>query len=219
MKALIVTAHPDLKSFTMALSTISESALLSHGFEVNRSDLHQMKFSAGAGPDDFQGDFDESIDLQDRQLAAVRENGFVTDLAVEIEKVREADLIVFHFPLWWFSVPGLLKGWIDRTFAYGFAYGRHGNLKGRKAIVVTSTGGPESSYANSDRETVEGWLKHFLVGTLEFCGIEVYPIFVAYGPERMTEEGRQIALESLRSHINLCLTKFETLNTTSSEAF
>jgi NAD(P)H dehydrogenase (quinone) len=190
-RALIVTAHPDTCSFTMALAETSAHTLEQAGFLVSRSDLYQMPFNTAAGAGDFLTVPPDPFDMQDHQLLAVQSNGFTPDLAAEIEKVRESDLIVFHFPLWWFSVPGLLKGWIDRTFAYGFAYGRHGNLAGKAAMAVTSTGGPLKSYVQDGRGTVEDYLKHFLVGTIEFCGMQGLPLFVAYGPERMEATERQ----------------------------
>ncbi len=199
--ALIVSAHPDSRSFTMSLSNVSQSALTEAGYTVERSDLYQMGFSAAAGTEDFLAQLEDPFDMQEAQLAAVQTEGFTPDLATEIEKIRRADLLVFHFPLWWFSVPGLLKGWIDRTFAYGFAYGRHGNLAGKSAMAVTSTGGPLSSYNGTERSTVEDYLKHFLVGTIDFCGIERLPLFVAYGPERQPPEEREDVLSQFRSHL------------------
>jgi len=199
--ALIVTAHPDSDSFTLGLSHVSEAILVAAGYTVERSDLYQMGFSAAAGSGDFLTPPEGPFDLQDQQLLAVQTNGFSPELAAEVEKVKRADLIIFHFPLWWFSVPGLLKGWIDRTFAYGFAYGRYGNLAGKAAMAVTSTGGPESSYEEGKRDTVEEFLKHFLVGTIEFCGMKQLPLFVAYGPERQSTETRAETLQRFESHL------------------
>ena len=45
------------------------------------------------------------------------------DVEDEQAKLRQADAIVFQFPIWWFSFPAILKGWVDRVFAYGLAYG------------------------------------------------------------------------------------------------
>lgn len=45
------------------------------------------------------------------------------DITIEQEKQLWADIIIFQFPLWWFGMPAILKGWIDRVYAHGFAYG------------------------------------------------------------------------------------------------
>ncbi|WP_439877006.1 NAD(P)H-dependent oxidoreductase (plasmid) [Bacillus mycoides] len=60
-------------------------------------------------------------------------------------------LIIFQFPLWWYSVLGILKGWFDRVFTSGFIYSRDerydtGKLKGRKAMLSTTTGSPKHAY-------------------------------------------------------------------------
>lgn len=204
MKALIVTAHPEPASFTVAMSRVTERELQSLGYEILRSDLYAMRFSAGAGSGDFEFAGEGPLDMQERQLAATRSGDFSPELAQEIEKLRSCDLLVLHFPLWWFSMPGLMKGWIDRVFAYGFAYGRHGSLAGRSAMVVTSTGGPEESYTEAGRGTVEGFLKHLLVGTLALCSLEVLPTFVAYGPKRQANEERSETLLRLAAHVRRC---------------
>lgn len=128
--ALVVTAHPDPNSFTQALKAVTLEWFAAHGTGAAESDLYRMKFSPAAGFDDFSTGFAEPFDLQDWQLAAYRQDGFSEDVAQEIAKLKTAELLVLHFPLWWFSTPAILKGWIDRVFAYGFAYGRYGNLSG-----------------------------------------------------------------------------------------
>jgi glutathione-regulated potassium-efflux system ancillary protein KefG len=69
------------------------------------------------------------------------------DSAREQRLLREHDRIVWQFPLHWYSVPGVLKSWIDQVLTYGFAYGHGGTaLHGKTLQVVTSTGGPETAY-------------------------------------------------------------------------
>ncbi|MEI9885811.1 MAG: NAD(P)H-dependent oxidoreductase [Rhizomicrobium sp.] len=45
------------------------------------------------------------------------------DVAEEQRKLLWADVVILQFPMWWFSMPAILKGWVDRVYAYGFAYG------------------------------------------------------------------------------------------------
>jgi multimeric flavodoxin WrbA len=73
------------------------------------------------------------------------------------EKILAADAVILQFPLWWFGMPAILKGWIDRVYAYGFAYGykgvgnrfRYGDgaLKGKRAMLSVMCGGPEQDYS------------------------------------------------------------------------
>ena len=71
-----------------------------------------------------------AVELTDAYLDAIdaanpQFNAYVTvthDIAREQDKLRWADTVILQFPLWWFSMPAILKGWIERVYAYGFAY-------------------------------------------------------------------------------------------------
>jgi NAD(P)H dehydrogenase (quinone) len=162
--------------------------------------LYDMHFWAGAGRSDFVNQDDGPLNLQASQLRSAKNEGFAPEIASEIRKLKACNLLILQFPLWWFSTPAILKGWIDRVFAYGVTFsaadGPLVNLSGRKAMVVTTTGGPVASYTAATRGTVDEYLKHLLVGSLAFCGFEVLPTFVAYGPASLDEDGRQAMLDS-----------------------
>src|SRR3546814_4781852 len=81
------------------------------------------------------------------------------DIALEQEKLLWADALILQFPLWWFSMPAILKGWVERVYAYGFAYGvgehsdtrwgdRYGEgaMAGKRAMLIVTAGGWESHY-------------------------------------------------------------------------
>jgi glutathione-regulated potassium-efflux system ancillary protein KefG len=73
---------------------------------------------------------------------------FRFDVGAEQEALRGADAIVFQFPFYWYSVPGILKEWMDQVLTYGFAYGSTGDkLKGKRFLVSTTVGGPAEAYA------------------------------------------------------------------------
>jgi glutathione-regulated potassium-efflux system ancillary protein KefG len=72
---------------------------------------------------------------------------FTFDVEAEQGALLAAGSIVFQFPLYWYSVPGMLKEWLDQVFTYGFAYGSTGDkLKGKQFLVSTTVGGPEDAY-------------------------------------------------------------------------
>ena len=110
MKAHIVFAHPNLQSYNGQLRNTAIQTLEAFGWSVSVSDLYQMKFKASADEDDFTSlyivDF---FDLQVEQQAATQRQTYSEDITREHKLLSEADLIIFQFPLWWYSMPGLLK--------------------------------------------------------------------------------------------------------------
>ena len=79
------------------------------------------------------------------------------NIEAEQKKLVAADIVVFIFPLFWFSVPTLLKKYFDDVFQHGFSHGTNGDkLKGKKFIISSTTGAPEEIYKK------EGLLKHTL---------------------------------------------------------
>jgi putative NADPH-quinone reductase len=72
---------------------------------------------------------------------------FRFNVEAEHKALLAAGSIVFQFPFYWYSVPGILKEWLDQVFTYGFAYGSAGDkLKGKQFLVSTTVGGPEDAY-------------------------------------------------------------------------
>lgn len=86
------------------------------------------------------------FDLRIRKL-----DDLYPDYRIDVEREQavlvEADVIVLQFPFYWYSVPALLKKWIDDVFCYGFAYGSCGTkLRGKDFLLSITIGGPEESY-------------------------------------------------------------------------
>lgn len=104
-------------------------------------------------------------------------------------------------------MPGILKGWVDRVFARGFAYsaGRKydlGHFVGKRAMVCLTTGTASETYEPAG---VDGDLLHVLWpihnGILAYAGFTVLPPFAAFAPARMTEMQRSVTLDDLSAHI------------------
>jgi len=69
------------------------------------------------------------------------------DIEAEQQALLNADVVVLQFPFFWYSVPAILKKWIDDVFSYGFAYGSEGDkLKGKEFILSFTIGGPKDAY-------------------------------------------------------------------------
>jgi NAD(P)H dehydrogenase (quinone) len=114
------------------------------------------------------------------------------DVEAEQQKLLAADAVILQFPLWWFGMPAILKGWVDRVFAYGFAYGykgagnryRYGDgmLKGKRALIQVTVGGPEKDYSpRGINGPIEQLLFPVTHGTLFYPGMDVLPTHAVYG--------------------------------------
>uniref|UniRef100_A0A3Q1EGU6 Flavodoxin-like fold domain-containing protein n=1 Tax=Acanthochromis polyacanthus TaxID=80966 RepID=A0A3Q1EGU6_9TELE len=122
--ALIVFAHQTPASFNATARDVAVQELSDQGYRVLVSDLYAMKFRAEATRDDIKGELKnpELFQYGDETMFAWMENQLSEDITAEQQKVTEAELIIFQFPLYWFSVPAILKGWFDRVLAQGFAF-------------------------------------------------------------------------------------------------
>jgi len=205
MNILLVYAHNEPKSFTASLHNAAESALTQQGHTVVTSDLYGVGFHAVAEKYDFttlsSGHFNY---MNEQESAAKQDWAYSPDIVEEIQKVKEADVVLFYFPLWWNAPPAILKGWFDRVLTKGTAWdGDHlfstGLLRGKAAGVVVSVGDPENFYRPDGlhKATVQQMLYPLLHGTLAFCGFNVLEPFVAYGLTAANEYGIQ---EQLRNY-------------------
>ncbi len=209
MKVLIVYAHEEPLSFNAAMKDVAVETLEKAGHSVVVSDLYAMKFKAVADGEDFLERRDRHfLKRQMEEKAAAQLGTLAQDILEEQQKLRDCDLLILQFPLWWFSLPAILKGWVDRVMTMGFAYGGgawydQGGLKGRRAMLAITTGGPEASYRplgiNGAIEEVLYPIQH---GILFFCGFEVLRPFLAWGPAHLEEGARTELLERYRQHLS-----------------
>jgi NAD(P)H dehydrogenase (quinone) len=215
MNILIIFAHPEARSFNGALKDVAVDTLSKAGHDVVVSDLYAMGFHPATGAGDFTGRRadPEVLSIAAEQTHAVENGTLSPDIAAEQKKVLAADLVVFQFPIWWFSMPSILKGWVDRVFARGFAYlpGRKydtGMLAGRRAMLSLTTGTSRDTYMP---DGIDGAINDILWpihnGILRYTGFDVLPPFVAYMPGRISAEERKAQLDAYRDHIG----SFETL--------
>ena len=187
MKAHIIFAHPNLQSYNGQLRNTAIKTMEENRWTVSTSDLYQMKFKAAADEDDFTSLYQEDFfDLQLEQQAAIKKGTFSEDIIREQQYLNDADLIVFQFPLWWYSMPALLKGYIDRVFSMGCAYGAAQALAGKKVLVCMTTGAPEFAWTAEKRGTIKDIFKHLFVGTFGLCGLEPLEPFIAVSYTHLT---------------------------------
>lgn len=220
MKVLWIYAHPERRSLNGALHDEGIRTLDELGHEHRESDLYAM----GWNPVVDRGDFQDPRDLQDEsgeRLAVAHESKrayldgtLSADIRAEQEKLIWADTVIVQFPLWWFGMPAILKGWFDRVFVKGFAYGvkdpetgktlRYGagGLAGRRAMVVVTVGAPEISIGprgiHGEMNDVLFPLQH---GALWYSGMSVLPPLVIPGADRLSEEDYQTHAKLLRNRL------------------
>lgn len=136
-------------------------------------------------------------DVSVRALAAVRgAAGF--DVAAEQEALRAHGTVVLQFPWYWYSVPGILKEWMDQVLTYGFAYGTGGDaLQGKRLLVATSTGAPQESYAAAgfNRFTMAELMRP-IEATAHLCGMALGTPFVLHGARAVDDAA--LAAHALR---------------------
>jgi NAD(P)H dehydrogenase (quinone) len=208
MRFLIIHAHPDPASFNAALTGQALAELTRLGHEVEVSDLYAMNFQAVAGSADFPNGRrrNDRFRLQEEQLEAGSD--LTPDILAEQAKLERADGVVLQFPIWWFSMPAIMRGWVDRVMTMGWAYGgSHGiydkaGLRGRRAMLSVTTGGPESMWTDTG---VNGRMEDILYpinhGILAFLGFEILPPFVAWQPARVPAEVRQAYLDAYAARL------------------
>ena len=213
MKVLVVFAHPEQRSLNGSLRDVAVRELEAQGHDVRVSDLYAQGWKSDVERADFPS---LPADARLAPAAASKqafESGTLTpDVKAEIEKLLWADMLILQFPLWWFSMPAILKGWVDRVFAYGFAYGvgehsdrrwgdryGEGKLAGRRAMLIVTAGGWQEHYsARGINGPIDDLLFPIQHGILYYPGYEVLPPFVVYKADKLNQAGFEATAERLR---------------------
>lgn len=209
MRILIVHAHPEPKSFNAAMTREAEEVLTTSGHDVVISDLYaagfspvsdRRNFTTVANPDYFR--------QQDEESHAVQRDGFAPDIQEEMDKLFWCDCLILQFPLWWFGLPAILKGWVDRVFASGgCVYGGgkwydRGVFSGKRAMCSTTVGGPAPMYSDHG---LNGPISMILFpinhGMLYFTGFTVIEPFLVHAPGRLSQQEREAQLVRYRERL------------------
>ncbi|MDY7532577.1 NAD(P)H-dependent oxidoreductase [Pseudomonas sp. Bout1] len=208
MKVLIVHAHPEPQSFTAALRDQAVSTLQAQGHEVQASDLYAMNWNPVASASDFTSrENPEYLVYALEQRLGVKSQSIAADIQQELDKLLWADLLILNFPIFWFSAPAMLKGWIDRVLVSGVCYGGkrfydQGGLAGKKALVTVTLGGREHMFGEGAiHGPLEDMLRPILRGTLAYVGFDVLEPFVAWHVPYISAEARQDFLRSYQQRL------------------
>ncbi|AEM48457.1 NAD(P)H dehydrogenase (quinone) [Acidithiobacillus ferrivorans SS3] len=164
MKIMVVVAHPRKESLCSGIFRAIISQLESLGHEVDCCDLYDEQFDACLRVED-EPDWDNPGKIY-------------SDAVINYQaRIVISDSLVLVFPIWWWSFPAILKGWIDRVWNNGWAYGS-------KKIPVSSVLVFSTASATSDTYSAEGYKdaidQQIGKGIFEYCGIKDYSLNIYY---------------------------------------
>lgn len=181
-KILIIFSHPRKNSFNSFILSRILHILQEYNLDFVVRDLYEIGFDPVLK-------FEENLH----------------DIMIEQNYIRDSNLLIFIYPVWWGSMPAILKGYIDRVFSYGFAYTVDSEgksiplLSGKKSIIVSTLGGEEKTYKDhSLEEAIKKINKHII---FEFCGIELIEQFFIYGVKENNRKELEEKVEKLEQKI------------------
>jgi NAD(P)H dehydrogenase (quinone) len=202
--ALIVKAHPEPESFSSVQTDVAAETLRQHGYDVDVLDLYADQWQPVLDRAEF-GPVNGPFKPQAEQMRAAKDGSLDPAVSAHLDRLLAADLLVLSFPLWWFSMPAILKGWVDRVFVMGAVFGGERGLfadaalAGKHAVLLLTTGGSADSFRSGGAfGSLDHFLYHIHRGMLEFVGYQVLDPVVTYGPARLDDAKRADALGKVR---------------------
>ncbi len=203
LHSFVVLSHPEPSSFAAALARAAAGSLgtplvdlYADGFEPR---LSAADFTERATP--------ERLQPMDEQAHASRTGTFAPDLAPYIDRLRACDLLVLVQPLWWFSMPAIAKGFIDRVFANGVAYDYPGTppwtgpLQDKRVLPIFTSSYAEDDFVPGRAGSVDQVLFPILYGTLAYTGMQVLAPFMAFAANSVDGETRAGYLTALQQRL------------------
>ena len=161
---LIINGHPDKESFNYALSEAYISGVSKKNATISQINIAELNFNPN-----LKFGYRKRMELE-------------PDLIIAIDKIKKADHIVWVFPMWWYSYPAIMKGFIDRTFLPSITYqpieGKalpEKLLKGKSARLIITADAPKWYNSLIMKRPAINQLKK---GTLKFCGVN--PVKITY---------------------------------------
>lgn len=172
-KILIINGHPDKKSFNYGISKSYKIGAANSGAEIKEINIRELKFNP-------------NLEFGYRKRTELE-----PDLLDAQEKIKWADHLVWVYPVWWGSVPAIMKGFIDRVFLSGFAFSKKENsvwwdkhLTGKTARLICTLDQPPWYYKWIYRSPSHNAMKKL---TMQFVGIKKVKI-TTIGPIRLSKE-------------------------------
>lgn len=212
MQALLISAAPSAQSLTDDLTRTASASLTEQRHAVDVLNLNDLQWDPVVRPADYGiAEFDRPIG--DHAVDA-RCDGTIDTLVGQHQRlVEDADLIVLIFPLWWAGMPAVMKGWFDRVFTQGFAYGLHdaagnsrkygdGAFAGKRGLVITTTGDRASAFGERGLNgNIHDLLFPITHGILWYTGIAPLESLALLGIDTPDWPGVEDAREKVRARL------------------
>lgn len=165
MKTLIVTAHPRIQSLTAAAAEVFAQGIAERGHEVEWARLAQEGF-------------DPVVREADEPDWGNPDKVYSPEVVREMQRIERNAATVMFFPVYWWSMPALLKGWIDRVWNNGWAYGAR-KFPQRRAWMIAVAGGDLELFRKRGYD--KAMVTQLDVGILDYCGVQERRLEVVYG--------------------------------------
>lgn len=192
MHILTVLDHPNPKSFSAAVANSFMQGAQSAGHSVELADLHAEQFDPRWTMADVEADGDA---------------GAMEDVAEEQARIARADAICLVFPLFWWGMPSMTKGWIDRVWSWGWAYDQledpEGSLQRKRPGVLLVPAGARSDEVEEKgyRRALEtAWIR----GTFGYFGIAPRKLELLCGSDGSKERRDELLQRSFQTGRDLC---------------
>ncbi|NUU78830.1 NAD(P)H oxidoreductase [Paenibacillus xylanilyticus] len=192
MNVLVVVSHPRKNSLTFQVTDRFVQGLTEagHGYEI--LDLHEVSF------DPVLRGMDEPDYTQEHQV-------FSPEIETEMERLKKHDAVAFVFPLWWWHLPAMLKGYVDRVMNNSFAYGTN-KLHHQQILWIALAGVTEEQMQKRNYgESITNLLN---VGIADYCGVSHSSVEFLYETldakpehyEMLLNQAHQLGLNYAKNH-------------------
>lgn len=164
MNVLTVVSHPRLQSLTFTVADRFTQGLIDAGHQTEILDLHRSGFNPVLWETD-EPDWSSN------------QKNYSIEVEAEMERMRKHDALAYIFPVWWYNLPAMLKGYIDRVWNNGFAYGSN-KLHHQQVLWIGLAADSKESMAKRQYDTM---MNHQLnVAIAGYCGIENSRVEILY---------------------------------------
>ncbi|MCM3267848.1 NAD(P)H oxidoreductase [Paenibacillus elgii] len=177
MKILTVVSHPRVNSLTFSVADRFLQGLADAGHETEMLDLHRSGFNP------VLWEADEPDWSSDHKT-------YSPEVEAEMERMKNYDALAYIFPIWWFNLPAMLKGYIDRVWNNGFAYGSN-KLHHKQVLWLGLAAAPKELFEKRQYDKMLS--QHLNIGIANYCGISNSKVEILYD----TLDSRQEIFENL----------------------
>lgn len=187
MHALIVLAHPEQRSFNAYLAELARQAWGDQGHDATVLDLYAEDFEPREASWHYSSlKSEEKFDPMQEQRHHWSSNTLPPVVAKHIELLQKSDALILQFPFWWFGMPAIMKGWMDRVFVYGGLYRsqhryENGVMRGKKALIVSTAGSSAQACGPDGRDGDMRLLLWPAMHALHYLGFTVLEPYLIHG--------------------------------------